>query len=627
MMFSTQTLTKENILTYNACLMKKNPIRIILIVLVFTAIVFSVCSCGGKQRSYKWQKGSGWTISRVKAPPSDVKLVVNDRVRVWIDYFTGPGRARFGRYLERSGRYTPVMRQILKEYGLPQDVVYIALIESGFSANAESTASAVGFWQFIGSTGRAYDLRIDTYIDERRNHIKATHAAAKYLKTLHGMFGDWYLAFAGYNAGEGKIKRAIEKYNTADFWKLSAPKNRYLRAETKDYVPKYIAATIIAKNPRKYGFNVKYNDPLEFEYVKVSSQTDFETISKCSRTEFPDIALLNAELLYGVTPPGEKHYEIKVPKGRANIFHKTFAKLPLKSRMVRNIDVGPSYHLVKRGETLSRIARKYKTSTRKLMALNGLRNARHLKNGQKLKIPGKKSKVQYQAVSSDRVRVASAKSKGSKELVKHLIQPGETIGEIALKHGVSEADIIKWNRIRENRIVAGRKLKIYKSGNVGEVATSAETEQAISSAEPVKVTKKSVGLAVYKIKSGDTLWSIAREYKMSVTELCQINNISKTAILKLGTKLKINKDAAVVVSIPQPVVSDRLLLSSNSTPTETLSVKSTSYKVKKGDTLWGIARKHNVTVSDIKTWNDKKNLTKIKPGDTLNLKLASKQKI
>ena len=184
------------------------PLVSLIIIVVF---LVSACSGGGsRRRSYK-VKRRPWTISKITVPKSKVKLVVNDKVKAWLKYYTGPGRERFTRHLGRAGKYIPLMKDILKEHGVPEEVVYIALIESGFRANARSHASAVGFWQFIRSTGKSFNLRIDPFVDERMDFVKSTHAAATYLTYLYNMFGDWHLAFAGYNAGEGKVGRAIKK--------------------------------------------------------------------------------------------------------------------------------------------------------------------------------------------------------------------------------------------------------------------------------------------------------------------------------------------------------------------------------------------------------------------------------
>src|SRR5450631_2696483 len=190
----------------------------------------------------------------VDLPLSDIPLALNSKVEYFLYYFQTSGKQSFSRWLSRSSRYLPMMKDILKREGMPEDLVYVAMIESGFQMHARSWASAVGPWQFVSDTGRRYSLRIDQWVDERKDPVKATTAAALYLKELYGIFnGNWYLAAAGYNAGENKILRAISMYNTSDFWEIS--RGSYLKRETKEYVPKLLAAAIIAKDPARYGFS------------------------------------------------------------------------------------------------------------------------------------------------------------------------------------------------------------------------------------------------------------------------------------------------------------------------------------------------------------------------------------
>ncbi|MBU4484917.1 lytic transglycosylase domain-containing protein, partial [bacterium] len=238
----------------------------------------------------------------------DVPIIINEEVIQQINYFQGNGRRHFERYLERSGRYVPMMRKILKEHGLPEDLVYLALIESGFNLKAHSRARAVGPWQFIYWTGHRYGLKVDTWVDERCDPVKATHAAAGYLKALYNEFGDWYLAMAGYNAGEGKIRNAIKRYHSRDFWTLSGEGNRYLKPETRNYVPKFIAAVLMAKNPEEFGFDhVKLQPPLEYETVEIDSQTEIKVIAKLADTSVETIESLNSELRRWATPPGDAY--------------------------------------------------------------------------------------------------------------------------------------------------------------------------------------------------------------------------------------------------------------------------------------------------------------------------------
>src|SRR3989338_4539642 len=237
------------------------------------AVTLSACATAPKQAKTISQDH----FAEIQRP--NIPLVMNDQVQGWLDYFQGRGRVHFERYLRRSGKYTQMMRQVLKSEGMPGDLVYLSMIESGFNPHAYSSARATGAWQFIYETGRRYGLKVDSWVDERRDPEKSTVAAAKYLKDLYDRFNNWYLAAAGYNAGEGKIGRAIRKYATEDFWEIAEQK--YLKRETKDYVPKLIAAALIAKDPEKYGFtNLRYEEAISHDTVTLPSSTDLRVVAK-----------------------------------------------------------------------------------------------------------------------------------------------------------------------------------------------------------------------------------------------------------------------------------------------------------------------------------------------------------
>jgi membrane-bound lytic murein transglycosylase D len=299
---------------------------------------------------------------RKKESDFDIPIVINTKVEQFIQYFQTTFRDKFGTWLARSEKYIPFMKNLLKEQGLPEDLVYIAFIESGFDPYAYSRSKASGLWQFIRWTGKRYGLRVDWWVDERRDPEKSTIAAAKYLKDLYETFECWYLAAAGYNAGEYKIIKAMKRYRTEDFWKLT--KYRYLKRETKNYVPQMIAAALIAKDPEKYGFtDVEYEEPLQYEKVKVPELTALSLVAKACETSLEEINDLNPELQRGVTPPNEPDYEIKIPSGKKDLFLKNFEALeplePFKFKTYR----------VKKGDTLGRIAKSYRVDLKPLLLI------------------------------------------------------------------------------------------------------------------------------------------------------------------------------------------------------------------------------------------------------------------
>ena len=326
-------------------------------------------------------KGETVTVDRRKKEPDfDIPIVINDKVEQCIQLYQTKIREKFATWLARSTKYIPFMQNLLKEHGLPEDLVYLSLIESGFNPYAYSRAKAAGLWQFISQTGRRYGLRVNWWVDERRDPEKSTIAAAKYLKDLYEMFACWYLAAAGYNAGEYKIANAIKRYRTEDFWRLT--KHPYLKRETKNYVPLMIAAAVVAKSPEKYGFiEIDYQEPLRYEKVKVPELTDLSIIAKACETSLEEIKGLNPELQRGVTPPNEAEYEVKIPFQKKDLFLENFGawkpneKYPFKT------------HHVKKGETLKSIARLYRVDLDPLLQINHLGKSSQISNGMILSIP------------------------------------------------------------------------------------------------------------------------------------------------------------------------------------------------------------------------------------------------
>jgi membrane-bound lytic murein transglycosylase D len=315
-----------------------------------------------------------------KEPVFDIPIVVNQEVEHCILLFQTNIREKFVTWLARSGKYIPFMKNLLKEQGLPEDLVYMAFIESGFDPHAYSRSKAVGPWQFIYRTGKRYGLRVNWWVDERRDPEKSTIAAAKYLKDLYEMFACWYLAAAGYNAGEYRIIKAMKLFRTEDFWTLT--KHRYLKRETKNYVPLMIAAALVAKDPEKYGFaGIEYQEPLRYEKVKVPELTDLSHIAKACEISIEEIKDLNPELQRGVTPPNESEYEIKIPYAKKDLFTKNLEALqPLEKFQFKT-------HLVKKGETLGGIAKLYRVDLDPLLEINFLSKKSPLSRGMNLLIP------------------------------------------------------------------------------------------------------------------------------------------------------------------------------------------------------------------------------------------------
>jgi len=313
-----------------------------------------------------------------------IPLEINEDVQRWIDYFTGRGRERFQRYLQRGARYQEMVQETLHKEGIPRELYYLALIESGYATHARSSQKAVGVWQFIPGTARLYGLRLDRLVDERRDPIRSTRAAAAYLKRLHGMFHSWFLAMAAYNAGEGRIQRALLRGNTRDFWEMVDKK--ILPKETMNYIPKFLAAVIIGKNPEKYGFvRVAAEPSVQLAQVSVPPHLPLSEVARAARTTPARLSALNPHLLRGVTPQARKGYPLWLPStNRVKEIQVALRKLPTPHRpdsaALRRVK-----HRVRPGETLWTIASHYRTSIHALKKMNRL-SRNHIFVGQSLRI-------------------------------------------------------------------------------------------------------------------------------------------------------------------------------------------------------------------------------------------------
>ncbi len=286
---------------------------------------------------------------------------------------------RFKRYLGRSTRYLRMMKNILREEGVPEDIAYLPLIESGFYTHAYSRSRASGPWQFIKGTGKRYGLKIDWWVDERRDPVKSTYAAARYLRDLHEMFDSWSLALAGYNAGEGKIKRALKVTKAKDFW--SVMRTMSIKRETFNYVPKFIAARQIALDPESYGFrNIPYQKDFTYDEVTIEFPMSLDVIAKAAGCDEKTVKDLNPELRRWSTPPVDK-YSLKVPRGSRETFLANLPKIPEAQRITVKV------HIVRSGDTVSQIAHRYGVSQRSIITYNRLSQRALIRPGQRLIIP------------------------------------------------------------------------------------------------------------------------------------------------------------------------------------------------------------------------------------------------
>jgi len=373
-----------------------------------------------------------------------IPMILNDSVENHIEYFKTRGRDMFQLWLDRSARYIPVMQEILRGKNLPEDLVYVAMIESGFNPYAVSWARAVGPWQFMPATGKLYGLKIDWWLDERKDPIKSTQAAAEHLKDLHNLFGSWPLALASYNAGAGKVQRAVLRTRSDDFWDLKA--SRYIRKETKNYVPKYMAATIIAKNPESYGFAVTDVKPFKYDEIVLSESTDLRLIARCADSTYEEIKELNPELKRWATPPHYDKYVLRIPPGKKEAFLANFAAVPPDQK------IKWERHEVQSGETLSSIAKVYNTSAEAIRDINSLKKNRVL--------PGKHLLIPLDTNSKAQDSSYLTPGQGKQQQILYRVRRGETLVKIAKKHNITVADIREWNKGLGASVRAGQKIKL-----------------------------------------------------------------------------------------------------------------------------------------------------------------------
>lgn len=401
------------------------------------------------------------TLLNEQLPEADIPLTLNSKVNYFVNFFQNRGRGTFAKWLSRSERYIPIMKEILRKEGMPEDLVYLAMIESGFTPHAVSVANAVGPWQFISGTGKRYDLKINDWIDERRDPIKSTVAAALYLKELYALFNnDWYLAAAGYNAGENKILRAISMYDTRDYWEIS--KGSYLKRETKDYVPKMLAAAIIAKEPAKYGFaDVAYLPAMDLDTVVVPTRTDLDLIAKITDVPYQTLKELNPELRRWCTPPNYPNYLLKLPKGKKELFSAEFAKIPEEQRYTERIVY--SRYRAKKRDTLQTVAARFSTTAERLAELNHLKVTAKVR-GKSLLVPMQSAVSMKPAHKSEPAVATPAETADSKNFRYYIVKKGDTLYSLARKFKVTTTILSAWNNLTEKvALKPGKRLIVAKS--------------------------------------------------------------------------------------------------------------------------------------------------------------------
>jgi peptidoglycan lytic transglycosylase D len=410
----------------------------------------------------------------------DLPIEINDRVLGFLEYYqNGRGRGAMEIGLERVGRYQPMIERILKEEGVPLDLIYLCQAESAFEPRAVSRAAAKGMWQFISSRGKEYGLRQTWWIDERSDPEKSTRAAARHLKDLYQEFGDWYLAMAAYNSGPVRVQRAMEKTGADNFWTLA--EKRALPKETINYIPNILALSIIGKNPSKYGFSVVSAPAVETDRVNVDKATDLRVIAEAIDVPVEELRALNTHLLRWTTPPDDPDFQLILPKGYADKFKDQISSLPEAKRIIIR------EHVVRKGETLGAIAKKYGVTTAQVIQANNFGKTPVLRVGQTLAIPisgvtppALASLSASSSSSSDRparTQTTAAPAKRATTARWYTVRAGDTLAKIAARYNTTVEKLKSWNHLSSTKLTVGKKLMV--SPAVPESGGAARTAKVV----------------------------------------------------------------------------------------------------------------------------------------------------
>ena len=429
---------------------------------------------------------------------SEIPLIINEAVKKEIQHYTTSDRNFFIRSYRRSGLYRPIILEYLKEAGLPEELSWLPLVESGFKIKALSSARALGLWQFIPSTGYKFSLKRDRFVDERMDVEKSTKAAIAYLKELHGMFGDWTTVLAAYNCGEGRVLRVISRQHVNyldDFWDLY----RRLPYETARYVPRFLATLHIIKEPDKYGMDLSDNPEgrLTYETIETNRRMRLRDIALYLNIPVKTLKSLNPELRYEITP--DREYALKVPTGAGERFVLIAGNIPETKAP------SPTYvrHRIKRGESLSVIAKKYRSSVRAIMAYNNLKSKHRIREGQRLRIP-MRGYGYFQPAAKKRATVSKILLPG--KIMEYRVRQGDSLWSLARRFNTTVSEIKRINNLQSAKLGIDQSLRI----------------------------KSSVAERTYTVRKGDNLAMIAKQEGASLNSILKLNGLSRNSHIYPG---------------------------------------------------------------------------------------------
>ncbi|GJL56362.1 MAG: hypothetical protein NPIRA02_34940 [Nitrospirales bacterium] len=442
-----------------------------------------------------FQRNRSYAPAALTHPYGTVPLVLNRHVERNLHYFQNGIPERFQSYLDRYAKYQDLVEQIFKEFGLPTELGHLSLVESGFNPRAYSRARASGPWQFMKATGRMYGLNVTWYVDERRDPVKSTIAAAHHLRDLYDRFGSWPLALGAYNAGGGKINRAIRRTGSRDFWKIR--KTWYIRRETKEYVPRFVAATLIASHPTDYGFTVKQVAPYSYDEVLIHKRVHLKAVAKTTGISFEDLRELNPELRRSIVPALRKGYPLKVPAGAGPLVKKQHDRI---KPWTQPPPPATTWYRVRYGDSLSVVAKRFGMKVRALKNLNRL-------SGNLIRV-------------GDRLRVREKDAPIDLKSRWYIVRRGDNLSKIAKRFGTTTRSLKNLNNLSGHLIHVGDKLQVR-----GKAPSS---------------TPRSNETKWYRVRRGDSLWTIAQRFRVSVTDLKVLNNLT-TSVIRAGKLLLVSQ--------------------------------------------------------------------------------------
>ncbi|MBK9247111.1 MAG: LysM peptidoglycan-binding domain-containing protein [Ignavibacteria bacterium] len=526
-------------------------------------------------------------------PSLTIPLVNNESVEKSLAFLTQErGRKFFKHWLERGTKWFPMMRRIAKEEGMPEEIMYLSMIESALNPNAVSRAKAVGLWQFTQAAATDYNLNVNFWVDERRDPEKSTRAAMRYLRSLYNEFGDWHLALAAYNCGpNGSIRRALAKAKSehATFWDI----RENLPRETRSYVPLYIATTLITLNPENYGFSqeeLNFEPEYQYETISITEPVSIKSLAKCADLSIQELRMLNTELVSICTPPTAGAYSLKLPIGKKDVFSTSFA-------MLADDEKRPwTMHEVKKGETLSSIATQYGVPSQEIASLNQITGYKtKLKRGTTLRVPMESTN------NAAPVLIASTIQSKAES-----VESATQSEQVTVQNNGQSSNALQSGNIAEKQFEHSQDKQLERS-------TEKSNDKTLDS-EAIQVDRSKT--ITHTTRAGESLYSISQRYGVRLTDLRNWNNISiGNDIVQLGSKLIIAPDKEISTT-----------LSSQKTTEKNINnqyAKSLTHKIVRGETLAQIADDYNVTVETLKKTNRIKRTSSIVAGQILTIPAIS----